>query len=959
MIYTLSMSMPILTTKLYIPPPRPNLVLRSRLIERLYNGLHRKLTLIAAPAGFGKTTLVSEWIATSDRPTAWLSLDEADSELTHFLTYLISALQTAVLSGTEGVALTIGDGVLAMLQSPQPPPTNSLLTALLNELATIPINLNLVLDDYHLLDAIAIDEALTFLLDHLPPQVHLVITTREDPNLPLARYRVRGQLTEVRAADLRFTPDEAAQFLNQSMGLALSTEEIAALETRTEGWIAGLQMAALSIQGRLDTAHFIQAFTGSHHFVLDYLAEEVLQRQPERVRIFLLQTSILDRLCGALCDAVTGRNDGRQMLETLDRTNLFVVPLDEQRQWYRYHRLFTEVLQAHLMERQPEEILILHRRASEWYEENGLRADAIRHALAAEDFAWAAALIELSWRTMDRRFQFAAWLGWARALPEELIRTMPVLSVGVAWALLDGGELEASEIYLRNAERWLNVATAPTNPAADPPTAAASDMVVVDEEEFDNLPATIATAHAYRAQAIGDFSGSIAYTQRALELIPEDDILRRVPAMGLLGIAQWANGDLEVAYHTFDNFRATMQAVGHIVFAISAVYGAANIRLAQGRLRAARRIYEQALALVMTNTPGDGLSETVLDKPVILGTADLYLGLSDLAHEQGDLAAARDYLHRSEALGAQAALPDWPHRICLTQARMEAAQGDLDSTINLLDEAARRYYRSPMPAIRPIAAFKTQIWVKQGRLTEALEWVNARALSVEDDLSYLREYEHITLARVLLAQYRHSQEKNVGGDDFLRDALKLLARLLPLAKAGGRIRSVLEILVQQVLAYQARGDIAAALDALKNALALAEPEGYVRLFVDEGKPIDELLTVAAMRGILPDYVNKLRAAIESGQEENDDSSWSQLSVSSTSPGHFPNRSSEQPLIEPLSQREMEVLQLVAEGLSNREISERLFLSVNTVKGHNRIIFGKLQVQRRTEAVARARELGLV
>ena len=407
------MNIPILATKLYIPLPRPNVVLRPRLIERLNEGLHRKLTLISAPAGFGKTTLVSAWVAGCERPVAWLSLDEGDNDPTRFLTYLVAALQT--------IAPNIGEGVLGVLQSPQPPPTESILTALLNEITTLPDNFVLVLDDYHVIDAKPVDDALTFLLEHLPPQMHLVITTREDPQLPLARLRARGQLTELRAADLRFTPAEAAAFLNQVMGLNLSAEDIAALEDRTEGWIAGLQLAALSMQGREDVPGFIRAFAGDHRYIVDYLVEEVLQRQPERVRSFLLQTSILDRLNGPLCDAVTGQEEGNARLEALERGNFFVVPLDDKRHWYRYHHLFADVLSAHLLAEQPDQVATLHRRASAWYEQHGSAADAIRHALAAEDFERAADLVELAVPAMRRSRQEATVLGWLKALPDELV----------------------------------------------------------------------------------------------------------------------------------------------------------------------------------------------------------------------------------------------------------------------------------------------------------------------------------------------------------------------------------------------------------------------------------------------------------------------------------------------------------------------------------------------------------
>ncbi len=437
------MPAPILATKLYIPPPRPRVVHRARLIDRLQAGLQRApgVILISAPAGFGKTTLVSEWLAgrggvTPPLPIAWLSLDKEDDDLPRFLAYFIAALQT--------IAPAVGEATLGALHASQPPPADVLLTALLNDLAALGETV-LVLDDYHVIESPAIEEALTFFVDHLPPQFRLVIATREDPPLPLARLRARGQLTELRATDLRFTSAEAADFLNQVMGLNLAAADVAALENRTEGWIAGLQLAAISMQGRSDTGSFIQAFTGSHRFVLDYLMEEVLQRQPERVRGFLLQTAILDRLSGDLCNAVTGQPDGKAMLETLERGNLFVIPLDDQRRWYRYHHLFAEVLQAHLQEAQPDRVSELHRRASEWFEQNDLPADAIRHALAGEDFTRAADLIERVWLAMDLTYRSAAWLQWAQQLPAEMIRAHPVLCLGYAWALLNGGNLEASE----------------------------------------------------------------------------------------------------------------------------------------------------------------------------------------------------------------------------------------------------------------------------------------------------------------------------------------------------------------------------------------------------------------------------------------------------------------------------------------------------------------------------------
>ena len=660
------MATPLLQTKLYIPPPRPELVPRLRLIEQLNAGLRsgRKLTLVSAPAGFGKTTLVSEWIqalggATPPLAIAWLSLDEGDNDLTRFLIYSIAALQT--------IEASIGKGALSALESPQPPATEAILTTLINEVAAISDRIVLVLDDYHIIDAKPVDNTLTFLLEHLPPKMHLVIATREDPHLPLARLRVRGQLTELRVADLRFTPSEAAKFLNQVMGLHLSAEEVASLETRTEGWIAGLHLAALSMRGREDVPGFIRAFAGDNRYIVDYLVEEVLNRQPEHVRNFLLQTSILDRLCGPLCDALTGQQDGRGMLGTLEHGNLFVVPLDDKRQWYRYHHLFAGVLQAHLMEEQPNQVPILHQRASEWYEHNGPSSDAIRHALAAEDFERGAGLVELVWPEMDRSFQSAAWLGWVKALPDELVRARPVLSVGYAWALLNGGELEAAEARLRAAERWLDT----TAHRDERPEASSAKMVVVDEEQLRSLPVTIANARAYLAQTRGDVPGSIKYARRALDLLPETDHFRRGRAAVLLGLAYWANGDLEAAHRTLADAMASFQMTGNTLFAISFTFILADIRMAQGRLHEAVSTYERSLQLA-----------TEQGEPAPQGTADLYLGLSELYREHGDMEAARQHLLRSEGLGE----PGWvyQHRLRRAQAQIKKDQGDLDGAVELL-----------------------------------------------------------------------------------------------------------------------------------------------------------------------------------------------------------------------------------------------------------------------------------
>ena len=913
-------SAPILATKLYVPPPQPRVVLRPRLIEHLNEGLHRRLILVSAPAGFGKTTLLGEWLAGCGRPAVWLSLDEGDSDPARFLSYLLAALQT--------IAPNVGEGMLRVLQSPQPPPTESILTNLLNEIAAVEVDLVLVLDDYHAIDSRAVDDALAFLLEHLPPRMHLVIATREDPDLHLARFRGRGQLAELRAADLRFNSSEAAGFLNRVMGLNLSAEDLAALETRTEGWIAGLQLAALSMRGREDVSGFVRAFAGDNRYIVDYLIEEVLQRQPEHFRSFLLQTSILERLRGPLCDAVTGQEDGNARLEALERGNFFIVPLDDKRQWYRYHHLFAEVLYAHLMQEQPDRASTLHRRASEWYERNGSVADAIRHALAAEDFERAADLVELAVPAMRRSRQEATLLGWLEALPDDLFRVRPVLSVHYAGTLLQSGQLDGVEARLRDAERWLDTTTADIGERTEPSSA---EMVVVDEEAFRRLPGSVASYRAGIALVLGDVADTVKYARQVLELVLEDDHLLRGSAAALLGLAYWTSGDLEAGHLSYADGMAHLQRIGHISDAIGCAIALADIRIAQGRLREAMSTYERSLQLA-----------TEQGEPVLRGAADMYVGMSQLHRERNDLDAATQHLLRSKELGELAGLPQNRYRWRVAMARIREAQGDLDGAFDLLQEAERLYVSDFFPNVHPVSASKTRVWVAQGRLGEALGWAREQGLSAHDDLSYLREYEHITLARVLLARYKSDREER-----YIHEAMELLERLLIAAEGGGRMGSVIEILVLQALAREAQGDIPHALVPLERALTLAEPEGYVRIFVDEGRPMAQLLSEAAAHGVMPDYTSRLLAVSEAeGRIDPDDS----LRLAAPA---------SQPLVELLSDRELEVLQLIAQGLSNREISERLFLALITVKGHNRNIFRKLQVRRRTEAVARARELGLL
>ncbi len=911
------MPAPLLETKLYVPGPRRGLVPRPRLSQRLDRGTTSKLMLISAPAGFGKTTLLTEWLAAGpagpadERLAAWLSLDRADNDPASFWTYVIAALQT--------VAPGVGESALTLLQAPQPPPIETVLTALLNDLGASTGDIVLVLDDYHVIDARDVQDAMAFLLDHLPPRLHVVIASRTDPALPLARLRARGELVETRAAELRFTPDEAAAYLNEMMGLELTARDVAALEGRTEGWIAALQLAALSMQGRDDVAGFIAGFAGDDRYVVDYLAEEVLQRQSDRVQTFLLQTSILGRLSGPLCDAVTGQGGGKAMLEALDRGNLFLVPLDDRRRWYRYHHLFADVLQARLLDERPDQIPDLHRRASAWYQQNGEPAVAIGHAVAAGDFERAADLVELAIPAMSRTRQEATVRGWLEAIPGEVVRVRPVLSVGFAGALLSGGELEGVESRLRDAERWLDVTT-----GIDARSVARSaEMVVADEEEYRRLPGMIELYRAALALARGDVPGTVRHARRALEVALADDHLCRAGASGILGLASWASGDLEAGHSAYAECMTGLRRAGHIADTFGCAIALADIRLVQGRLGEAMRTYEQALQRV----PEQG-------GPVLRGTADMYVGMSGVHRERNDLHAATQQLLRSQELGEHTGLPQNRYRWRVAMARIRQAEGDLDGALDLLNEAERVYLGDFFPNVRPVPALRARIWIAQGSLGEALGWAREQGLSVDDDLSYLREFEHITLARVLMARYQDERAQRS-----VHEAIRLLDRLLRAAEEGERAGSVIEIVVLRALALQRHGDIPAALSCLERAVTQAEPEGYVRVFADEGPPMASLLRVAARQQTGGNYVRQLLAAVTETETEQ-------------------NGPVKQALIEPLSERELDVLRLLGTDLDGPAIARELMVSLNTVRTHTKHIYAKLAVTNRRAAVRRAAELDL-
>jgi LuxR family maltose regulon positive regulatory protein len=957
--------MPILRTKLYIPPPRPELVSRPRLVERLNAGLHRKLTLISAPAGFGKTTLVSEWVHTMGRVsppiagapgppttcpgaqdgyacgpsapsrhrlgspgagagrTGWLSLDEDDNDPTRFLAYLIAALRT--------IEASIGKGVLSALQSPQPPPAEAVLISLINEIAAIPGSIILVLDDHHSIESSPVDDALAFLLERLPVNMHLVIATREDPHLPLARLRAGGQLTELRGTDLRFTSSEAAEFLNRVMGLDLSAEDIAVLERRTEGWIAGLQLAAISMQGHKDVTGFIQSFTGSHRYVLDYLVQEVLEQQSERVQTFLLQTAVLDRLTGSLCDAVrfgtaetpsTAKgtaNDGQATLEMLERANLFIVPLDDERRWYRYHHLFADLLRRRLTQTQPEQLPVLHGSASKWYEQNGLIDEAIEHALRAKEFERTAHLIESVADAVWARGGNIKLRRWLDGLPVELVLSKPQLCIFRAWELFASGRQDAAERFLQAAGLGYDSST---------------DRATETESlQRDQPPGSSRLGVRGRAAAIQawmatyrrhNIPGLIQHLRQALEYLPERDLNWRSAAATTLGDVHAFRGDMLAAYQArLEALKACEAAGNTYLFMYNSAKLALNLK-AQGRLLQVRELCQQQVGFANES----GMSQTAVVGWLLAIWGEALAEINDL---DGALDLVEKGMKLSES-GGDVVMLGWS---CLCLTRVLFSKGDMagaEEIVQKMDKVARESL-VPTWIMNLNAAWQSRIWLAQDKLEAAAQWVRERGLELDKAPTHVSAFEYIAFARILIAQGRWDE------------TTKLLQRMLEAAKVGGNTTRVIEIMMLQALAFQSGGDTTRAMDALERALTLAEPEGFIRIFVDEGPPMARLLYEAVSRGIAPEYARRLLAAFPMPEPEQD--------------GRPDTQAPESDLIEPLSERELEVLQLIAEGLTNPEIASRLFLSLHTVKAHARNIYGKLGVRNRTEAVTRARALGVL
>ena len=924
-----------LATKLFAPTRRPRTVPRPRLVEVLDSTLQpgQRLTLVSAPAGFGKTTLVSDWLAvlgerSADTAVAWLSLDQGDDDLGRLLTHVLAALR--------GVGLDVGTVVPEPLDTAS---TSAVLTGLVNDVSAAGSSAPgrqwvLVLDDYHAVTATGVHEAVTFLLDHLPEHLHLVVASRSDPPLPLSRLRSRGQLTELRVADLRFTPPEAQEFLNRVMRLELTTADVDALEERTEGWIAGLQLAGLSLRaipGRGEVAGFIDAFTGSNRFVIDYLADEVLARQRAQVRDFLLHTAVVDRLTGPLCDALTGRTDGTEMLADLERGNLFLVPLDTERSWYRYHHLFADVLRARLLVEHPERVPALHRRASDWFAARGLVADSVRHALAAEDVDRAAYLMEEALPQVRRARQDGLLQAWVRSLPPSVVRRSPVLSILSGWASLMAGDLDAVGSRLDEAEAALAAGAHDQGLAA----------TWADTEDLRTAPATISVYRASLAQARGDVAGTVRHAQHALDQAGPDDHFVRGAGAGFLGLASWAAGDVQEALSTFSAAVRSLHAAGNLVDELDSTVVLADMEVASGRPGRARRLFEQALH---TATAGGA--------PHPRATADLHVGLAELDRELDDLAGAEAHLETARVIGERGSITENRHRWFVVMAQVRAARGDHHTAMGLLDEAEARYRRGFYPDVRPIAALRARLQIAAGDLPAAATWAEDRGISVDDGPDHLREYEHLTLVRLLLALHRADQHVHGAGAAPPGAAvLGLLDRLHAAAVGAGRGGSVLEIRVLQALAHHARGDLTAASDALSRALVeTPEPDSHTRLYLDEGAPMLALLRHAAAaaepagthaargRPTLHGQARRLLARADPVE---------------AAPGPQPAPGG------PLSHRELQVLALLDSELTGPEIARALYVTLNTLRTHTKRIFTKLDVTTRAAAVRRAHQRGLL
>ena len=892
----------LLATKLYMPGPRPGQVPRPRLLARLDEGLARGLVLVCAPAGYGKTVLLAEWTRRGGHPAAWLSLDAGDNDPARFWRHAVAALDRA--------GPGIGERVAPLLGPPAPSSFEGLVTALINELAAA--EALLVLDDYHVIGSAQVHESLAFLVEHRPAGTGVVLASRSDPPLGLARLRARGQLTEIREAELRFTPAEAGE-LFQHMAWALPDASVAALAARTEGWAAGLQLAALSLRGHEDAAAFVAAFTGSHRYVLDYLAEEVLEQQDEQLRAFLLETSVLDRLSGPLCDAVTGGEGSQALLEQAERAGLFLIPLDEVRGWWRYHHLFADLLRARLQQEQPGRAAQLHRNAAAWYSEHGLAEDAIGHAAAAGEMLWAARIIEQHFNLVHRiRGEAATIDRWLSVLPAGVVRSRPRLLLAQAHMAADSGDPEVMEPLLDAAEcaprGWADESFEPTAGAA------ASFLI--------NVPASTTLHRSYLAQLHGDAEATAAFaTQTLAEIKPEERALSAT-AHGFLAVAEWLRGRLTEAEHALASSVSGWRETGQLTLIAWGYYELVLIRHAQGRLDAAALTCEQALhSLVTSGRP-----------PPAAGPS--YAGLAEIAYQRDELDLALRHATEGIALCRQFVYTPPLANGLATLAMIRQAAGDPAGALEAITEAGQA---APGPAglLNPVPAQRARLLLAQGDLPAATRFAQDNGLGPDDEPAYSRESGHLVLARVLLAQDRPGQ------------ALALLDRLHAAAVAQDRAGSLIETGALRALALAATGEDSVAVTVLAEALLLACPQGYVRVFADEGPPMAALLgrLIAAQRtgrmaaGVPLGYLARLQRAFGPGR-----------------PARDPVPAG---IVDPLTSRELEVLGLLAAGRSNQAIAGELVVTLDTVKKHVGHVLGKLGAANRTEAVARARELSLI
>ena len=914
----------LLATKLFGPPARPERLARPRLHDRLERGLEARLTLIAAPAGFGKSTLVGTWQAMArDEPVAvgWVSLDETDNDPPRFWSYLLAALENAA-PGTAGPAI-------AALQSPQPPPIERVLTSVVNAVAARddPGHLVVVLDDYHVISAPRIHEALARFLDYLPPRLHLVILTRADPPIPLARLRASGQLVELRAEDLRFTAEEAATVLERTAGLVLSGAEVDALAGRTEGWIAGLHLAALALRDRDDPGAFIRTFSGSNRYIVDYLASEVLARQSPEDEAFLLRTSILERMCGELADAVLAdegdaAGSGRRRLLALERASLFVVPLDEARKWYRYHHLFGDVLRQRLAQDTPADTVArLHVRASAWFEREGLVHEAVRHALDADDRDRATRLIERAGIRLVVGGEVQTVLGWLDRLPEVHLRTRPRLCVTDALARLFANDLAGAEARVADAERTIGPDT--------PPDAASTTRGLV------------AAIHANTAQFTGDIAACVAFGEEVLRLLPEEEVIARTTARLHIAKAFRIDGDVtEPMEQRAVAVVAPIRASGSLLGSVSAIGNVARLQRLQGRLRAAAATYAEMLDL----GPGaDGLRG-------LHGSLAYYVGLGDLYREWNDLDAAEAHLREAMAMLPDRLSADADDVVLghVALAGVQRARGDLSlaaATLDRLGDEARRRRFVPHLVGR-VAAERARLALAGGDASGAAAWVESSGLRPDDAVAFPHEAEYLALARASIARADRGNAHLV-----IPPILRLLERMLGDATRKARNASSVEILIVRALAHQAHRDQAAAVESVGRALALAEPEGWLRVFLDEGAAMESLLRTTRSRGVAPRAIDRLLAALPGGAPAGPPDV---RSARAARAGRVDDVG-----FEALSARELEVLDLIGRGRSNAEIAGSMVVAVSTVKTHVNSIFGKLGVTSRSEAIERARELRLL